>query len=123
MTTVPRRVRTGLWILALVVVATIAPVLVIRALAPDRLEAAAVERDVAAEFEERRGVALDLDCPRDMPVTSGEGYTCEGAAADGEPIEIWIQIDDSHGLDGSYTWGVVTPAPVPPAIPAPSPGG
>ncbi|WP_158544537.1 DUF4333 domain-containing protein [Blastococcus sp. TBT05-19] len=124
MTTVPRPPRMGrLWALFGVVLAlALAPVLLARFVGPDPLDPAVVERDIAAEYEEQRGVALELDCPADMPVTSGEGYTCHGVTADGEPVSVWIQIDDSEGLDGSYTWGVV-PAPVTPPIPAPSPGG
>ena len=87
---------------------------------PCDLDANAVERDVAA-FEEREVVDVQLDCPADMPVASGEGYTCDGVTPDGEQVEVWIQIDDR--LDGSYTWGGSVPEPVTPASPAPSPGG
>ena len=117
----PRRSRlvvVGACIAVLVTAGLV--VLAVRSLPPEELDRAAVERDVAAEFEERQGVALDLDCPRDMPVASGEGYTCDGATTDGEPVSVWIQVDDR--LDGSYTWSDI-PAPVTPATPAPSPGG
>ena len=90
-------------------------------LGPEALDPDAVERDVAAAFEEREGVDVQLDCPADMPVASGEGYTCDGVTSDGERIEVRIQIDDR--LDGSYTWGGSVPEPVTPASPAPSPGG
>jgi hypothetical protein len=65
------------------------------------LDPAAVERDVAAQFEELHGVALDLDCNRRMIVRPGADYQCDGVTADGEEIEIRISVDDD---DGAYTW-------------------
>ncbi|MCA0145547.1 DUF4333 domain-containing protein [Blastococcus sp. LR1] len=105
MTTVPRRPRTGvLWALAAVLFGGVVGCsLLVQSLEVDPLDPEVVERDIAAEYEERRNVALDLDCPRDMPVASGEGYSCRGVTAEGEQISVWIQIDDR--LDGSYTWG------------------
>ena len=121
-TTVPPAPRTRtLWILAGVVVAVgFAPGLIVRATAADPLEPAVVERDIAAEFEQREGIALDLDCPRNMPIASGNTYTCDGTTSDGRQLEVSITISDD--LDGSYTWSD-SPVPVTPAIPAPSPGG
>ena len=71
------------------------------------LDPAAVERDVAAQFEDVEGVAVALTCPDDMEVASGEVYTCSGTTADGEEVTIEIRIADS--LDGAYTWVVVRP--------------
>ncbi|WP_157943997.1 DUF4333 domain-containing protein [Blastococcus atacamensis] len=117
-TTVPHRPRAAprLVLLGLLLGGVTGCSLLIENWGPDPLEGAVVERDIAAEFEERRGVALDLDCPREMPVASGEGYSCDGTTADGEPIDVWVQIDDR--LDGTYTWGEVMPP-----TPAPQPGG
>ena len=66
------------------------------------LDPAAVERDVAAQFEQREGVAIDLSCPEEMKVESGAEYSCTGTTADGEEVRIAIQIADS--LDGNYNW-------------------
>jgi hypothetical protein len=65
------------------------------------LDRAAVERDVAAQFEEREGVALDLTCDQRMIVRPGADYECDGTTADGEDVEIRIEIRDE---DGGYTW-------------------
>ena len=73
-------------------------------LGPMTLDPAAVERDVAAQFEEGQGVALELSCPDDMEVASGEVYHCTGTTSAGEEVVIEIQIADS--LDGAYTWVV-----------------
>ena len=73
--------------------------LAVRALLPDELERATVEREVAAEYEERIGVAVEVRCPDEMPVASGEVYACEGTRTDGEVIYVEIQIADP-GEDG-----------------------
>jgi hypothetical protein len=65
------------------------------------LDRAAVERDVAAQFEEREGVGLDLACDERMIVRPGADYECEGTTADGEDVEILISVTDD---EGSYTW-------------------
>ena len=94
-------------------------VLAVRSLPPDELDRADVERDIASEFEERRGVAVALDCP-DMPVASGEVYHCDGTTSAGVRLTVEIQIGDR--LDGSYRWADF-PGPVTTATPASSPGG
>ena len=66
------------------------------------LDPAAVERDVARQFQDVEGVAVALTCPDGMEVASGEVYQCSGTTADGEEITIEIRIADS--LDGAYTW-------------------
>jgi hypothetical protein len=70
-------------------------------LSSTRLDRAAVERDVAAQFEERNGVELDLECRHRMIVRPGADYECEGTTADGEEIEIRIMIENENG---AYTW-------------------
>jgi hypothetical protein len=66
------------------------------------LDRAAVERDVAAQFEEREGVAVDLDCSDEMTVKSGSSYECTGTTADGEDVTLQIRIEDEDSA--AYTW-------------------
>jgi Domain of unknown function (DUF4333) len=66
-----------------------------------RLDPDAVQRDVAAQFEQREGVALDLSCDQTMTVTDGAVYECDGTTADDDPVTITITLD---GEDGDYTW-------------------
>ena len=97
------RKRTAL-IVALVVVGLLIAAgvaLLVYVLSSTRLDPAAVERDVAAQFEERNGVSLDLECKHRMIVRPRADYDCDGTTADGEEITIEIRITDS---DGAYTW-------------------
>jgi hypothetical protein len=71
-------------------------------LGPTVLDRTAVERDVAAQFEQLEGVAIDLGCPEEMKVESGAEYSCTGTTADGEEVELAIRIGDK--LNGDYTW-------------------
>ena len=66
------------------------------------LDRNAVERDVAAQFEEREGVALDLDCAEEMKVESGATYECTGTTADGEDVTLRIAITDED--TAAYEW-------------------
>jgi hypothetical protein len=66
------------------------------------LDRNAVERDVAAQFEEREGVAIDLDCAEEMKVESGATYECTGTTADGEDVALRIAITDED--TAAYTW-------------------
>ena len=101
----PRRDRTRtLLIAALVVVALAiagAAALLVYVLSSTILDRSAVEAAVAAQFEEREGVALDLDCDERMIVRPGADYECEGTTADGEEVEILITVTDNRG---AYTW-------------------
>jgi hypothetical protein len=67
------------------------------------LDRAAVERDVAAQFEELEGVAVDLNCPDEMRTESGAEYTCTGRTAEGEEVTLVIAITDPPA-DAKYTW-------------------
>jgi hypothetical protein len=71
-------------------------------LGPTVLDRTAVERDVAAQFEQLEGVAIDLSCPQEMKVESGAEYRCTGTTADGEEVKVAIRIGDE--LNGDYTW-------------------
>ena len=66
------------------------------------LDPAAVERDVAAQFQEREGVSIELDCGDDMEVTEGATYECSGTTADGESVTLRIAITDEQSA--AYTW-------------------
>jgi hypothetical protein len=66
------------------------------------LDRNAVERDVAAQFEEREGVAVELDCAEEMKVESGATYECTGTTADGEDVTLEIAISDEESA--AYTW-------------------
>ncbi|SNR51053.1 DUF4333 domain-containing protein [Blastococcus mobilis] len=66
------------------------------------LDRTAVERDVAGQFEEREGVAIDLDCAEEMKVEAGATYECSGTTADGEDVTLRIAITDEDSA--AYTW-------------------
>jgi hypothetical protein len=66
------------------------------------LDATAVERDVAAQFEQREGVSIDLDCADDMKVQKDATYECKGTTADGESVTLKIAITDEKSA--AYTW-------------------
>jgi uncharacterized membrane protein len=66
------------------------------------LDRTAVERDVAAQFEEREGVAIDLDCAQEMKVAAGATYECSGTTVDGEDVTLRITITDEDSA--AYTW-------------------
>ncbi len=60
-----------------------------------------MQRDVAAQFEERENVPLDLTCDQDMAVETGATYTCQGTTGDDEDVTITIRITDDGG---AYEW-------------------
>jgi hypothetical protein len=66
------------------------------------LDAASAERDVAAQFQQREGVAIDLDCPDDMQVKAGATYECTGKTADQESVTLRLTITDAK--TAAYTW-------------------
>jgi hypothetical protein len=85
---------------ALVVIAAV--VVMVMTLQSTVLDAASAERDVAAQFEQREGVAVDLDCPDDMEVRTGATYECNGKTADGESVTLRLAITDEK--TAAYTW-------------------
>jgi uncharacterized membrane protein len=85
---------------ALLVIAGV--VVVVLSLRSPVLDAASAERDVAAQFEQREGVAIDLHCPNDMKVKAGATYTCTGKTADGESVRIKLAI--TNAKTAAYTW-------------------
>ncbi len=88
---------------AVVLLLTLVVMVLVMTLGPTVLDRAAVERDVAVQFEELEGVAIDLDCPADMRVESGAEYTCTGTTAEGEEVVLAIRITDPPD-DAKYTW-------------------
>lgn len=98
------RRRAGLLLLlaavALAVVAGVA--LLATTTGPTVLSRSAVERDVAEQFQQREGVAVDLDCEQEMHVEPGATYECTGVTADDEQVTLRIEITDADGA--RYTW-------------------
>jgi hypothetical protein len=90
----------GLTGLALLLIAGVVAALV--AMKSTVLDPAAVERDVAAQFEQREGVAIDLTCAEEMQVDEGDSYRCTGVTADGEEVTLQITITDKE--TAAYTW-------------------
>ncbi len=86
--------------LALLLIAGVVAALV--AMQSTVLDPAAVERDVAAQFEQREGVAIDLTCGEEMKVDEGGSYRCTGVTADGEEVTLQITITDEEAA--AYTW-------------------
>jgi hypothetical protein len=66
------------------------------------LDRGAVERDVAAQFGEREGVAVRLGCPTRMTLTTGAAYTCTGTTDKGEAVRLRITITDAR--KATYIW-------------------
>ncbi|SDL81315.1 protein of unknown function [Geodermatophilus siccatus] len=99
----PRRSRRGL-VAGIVVPAVLLLLAVVfaRLFADTVLDPERVEADVAAQFEEREGVAIDLTCDDEMQVEQGSDYECTGTTADGEEVTLRIVIIDE--TDASYTW-------------------
>jgi Domain of unknown function (DUF4333) len=94
-----RRLILALEVVALAIIVGIATLVYV--LSSTILDRAAVEDAVEAQFEEREGVALELECDERMIVRPGGDYECEGTTADGEEIEILITVTDENG---AYTW-------------------
>jgi Domain of unknown function (DUF4333) len=100
-----RRDRTRTLLIAALVATGLAiaggVALLVYVLSSTILDRAAVEAAVAEQFEQREGVALDLECDERMIVRPGADYECEGSTADGEDVEILITVTDR---EGAYTW-------------------
>ncbi|WP_448619322.1 DUF4333 domain-containing protein [Geodermatophilus sp. URMC 65] len=99
----PRRSRKGL-VAGIVVPAVLLLVAVVlaRLFADTVLDPERVEADVAEQFEQIEGVAIDLTCDDEMQVEQGADYECTGTTADGEEVTLRIVITDE--TDASYTW-------------------
>jgi hypothetical protein len=98
----PRKRRFGILFVLLVIALVIGLAVTLPArLSGTRLDPRAVQRDVAAQFQQREGVALDLRCDQQMTVQPGRTYQCTGTTADGARVGITIAITSK---DGDYTW-------------------
>jgi hypothetical protein len=87
---------------AIIVLAIAGVVVLVMALQTTVLDRAAVERDVAVQFEEREGVAVELTCEDEMTVDPGATYECTGITADDEHVTLQIRIEDEDSA--AYTW-------------------
>ncbi len=96
------RLIAGLVALAALMVLS---VVLARLLGDTLLDRGAVERDVAEQFEEREGVAVELDCPEEMTVEADAVYQCTGTTADGEDVTLEVRITEV--VTASYTWAEV----------------
>jgi hypothetical protein len=85
---------------ALLVIAGV--VVLVMSLGSTVLDPAAVQRDVAAQFEQREGVAVALNCPETMEVNANATYECSGTTVDGESVTLQIAIVDERSA--AYTW-------------------
>jgi hypothetical protein len=99
---VRRRSRFGVvfWLLVVALVIGLAVTLPAR-LGGTRLDPQAVQRDVAAQFQQREGVGIDVRCDQQMRVQEGRTYSCDGTTADDQQVTITITITSA---DGDYTW-------------------
>ncbi|WP_158657514.1 DUF4333 domain-containing protein [Blastococcus saxobsidens] len=98
-----RRSRRGL-VLGLLLLAAVAVVSVLLATTGGStvLSRSAVEQDVADQFEQREGVAVDLECAEEMTVDDGATYDCTGVTEDEEEVTLRIEITDPE--EARYTW-------------------
>jgi Domain of unknown function (DUF4333) len=100
----PRR-RTGLIasIVAVLAVAAAAALVLSMNLGARVLDRAAVQRSVAAQFQQTQGVAVQVTCDQSMKLVQGATYQCRATAANGASAPLLIRITDAG--TGRYTWG------------------
>ncbi|GAB3197440.1 hypothetical protein GCM10027261_22570 [Geodermatophilus arenarius] len=75
-------------------------------LGQDVLDRAQAESDIAQQFEETFGVAVDVSCDDEMVVEDGATYECTGTTDDGEDVTLQIAITDAD--EAAYTWEVAS---------------
>jgi uncharacterized membrane protein len=99
----PKKSRTGLFlgVIGVVAVAAVA-VLLVLLLRSEMLDRGRVQQDVAQQFQQREGVAIDLSCPAEMKVEQGATYDCTGTTEQGEDVTLRITITDEDSA--AYTW-------------------
>lgn len=98
----PKKSKTPLFLaLGAVVLLAIVAVVLFLTLSKTVLDPAAVQRDVAAQFQDQEGVGIQLTCPTDMEVEVGATYECTGTTEDSEDVTLVIEVSDE---DGNYTW-------------------
>lgn len=86
---------------AVVLVAAVALVLSLT-VGPRVLSRAAVQRDVAQQFQQHEGVAIQVRCDQRMTLSDHATYTCAGTTADGEHVTLHITVTDAK--KALYTW-------------------
>ena len=81
------------------------------------LDRGAVQRDVAAQFQQREGVAVTLVCPQEMAVVTGRQLPVH--RDDGERRDVPVRIVVTTTSPAAYTWTLRLTGPLSPAA---SPG-
>ena len=61
-------------------------------------DSAALNKDIATQYNDRFGEKIEVDCPKNTQVKKGASFTCDIAGRD-NTIEVKITSDD-----GDYTW-------------------
>jgi len=97
----PRHRRRWPWLLGLLALVALGAVALPLALRGTALDPAAVQRDVAAQYQQLRGADLELRCSSEMPVQVDRTYRCTGTTDADAPVDITIRVT---GRDGAYTW-------------------
>jgi hypothetical protein len=98
-----RRMLPAVLVLAVLAAAVLAVLLVEPTLfGRTVLDRGAVERDVAAQFQQREGVAVTLVCPHEMAVVRGASYRCTGTTAEGETVPVRIVVTATS--PAAYAW-------------------
>jgi hypothetical protein len=99
----PKKSRAGLILAGLgVLIVALVAVLLFVLLGSTVLDRGAVERDVAAQFQQREGVGIQLTCADTMKVRKGATYTCTGKTEQGEDVKLQIKITNEK--TAAYTW-------------------
>jgi hypothetical protein len=96
------RLRLVLGLVTLALLLVLAVVLA-DILGPTVLDREAVERDVAAQFEEEYDVSIELTCRDQMRVETGATYRCTGVTAADEEVTLQITITDENFAEYSWT--------------------
>ncbi|TFV77582.1 DUF4333 domain-containing protein [Blastococcus sp. CT_GayMR19] len=96
------RLRLVLGLVTLALLLVLAVVLA-DLLGPTVLDRAAVERDVAAQFEEEYDVSIELTCRDQMRVETGATYRCTGVTSANEEVTLQITITDENFAEYSWT--------------------
>lgn len=61
----------------------------------------AVAEDIAQQYEDEFGLQIDVTCPPEQEVVSGESFSCDGETEEGDTVELDVEITSD---DGDYTW-------------------
>ncbi|MBA2389376.1 MAG: DUF4333 domain-containing protein [Geodermatophilaceae bacterium] len=103
----PKKSKTPLiaGIVALVVVVIVALLLLLPGspigLGSTFFDETAVADAIAAQYEDEFDLQVEVTCPADQEVISGETFTCEGTTEEGDDVQLDVEITSD---DGDYTW-------------------